>query len=145
MKALTLTQPWAQLVVEGRKVFETRSWRTSWHGRLAIHAAKGWTADDRAFARELGYEPEAMVRGAVVGEAVLIRCQGTEDLRFYLRTKGERGAFELSAGDFADGRWAWRLAHPETYAEPIPAKGSLGLWDWTKPIEDLSARNADHG
>lgn len=133
MKALTLTQPWAQLVIEGRKVFETRSWRTAWHGRLAIHAGKGWTADDRAFARELGYDPEALARGAVLGEAVLIRCQGAEDLRLYLRSKGARGASELELGDYSDGRWAWLLAHPMAYAEPIPARGALGLWDWAKP------------
>ena len=41
MKALTLTQPWATLVALGEKRIETRSWSTSYRGRLAIHAAKG--------------------------------------------------------------------------------------------------------
>lgn len=40
MKALTLTQPWASLVVLGEKSIETRSWKTSYRGPLAIHAAK---------------------------------------------------------------------------------------------------------
>ncbi len=42
MKALTLTQPWATLVAIGAKCIETRSWRTSYRGPLAIHAAKGF-------------------------------------------------------------------------------------------------------
>lgn len=39
MKALTLYQPWATLVAAGIKTIETRSWRTSYRGPLAIHAA----------------------------------------------------------------------------------------------------------
>lgn len=41
MRAITLTQPWATLVAIGAKRIETRSWATSYRGRLAIHAAKG--------------------------------------------------------------------------------------------------------
>ena len=40
MKALSLTQPWATLVVIGAKRIETRSWHTSYVGPLLIHAAK---------------------------------------------------------------------------------------------------------
>lgn len=40
MKALTLHQPWASLVAIGAKTIETRSWRTSYRGPLAMHAAK---------------------------------------------------------------------------------------------------------
>lgn len=131
MKALTLTQPWAQLVMDRRKVFETRSWRTSYSGPLAIHAAKGWTADDRQFARELGYDPATLALGAVLGTVNLVRCQDTEDLVLYLGTKGDRGLFELMAGDYSAGRYAWRLSGVVAFPEPIPARGMLGLWDWT--------------
>lgn len=41
MRAITLTQPWATLVAIGAKRIETRSWRTSYRGPLAIHAAAG--------------------------------------------------------------------------------------------------------
>ena len=40
MKALSLTQPWASLVADGRKTTETRSWLTHYRGPLAIHATK---------------------------------------------------------------------------------------------------------
>jgi hypothetical protein len=36
MKALTLIQPWASLVAIGAKRVETRGWRTSYRGPLAI-------------------------------------------------------------------------------------------------------------
>lgn len=38
MKAITLHQPWAQLVALGVKTIETRSWSTSYRGQLVIHA-----------------------------------------------------------------------------------------------------------
>jgi hypothetical protein len=34
-------------------------------------------------------------------------------------------------GDFSPGRHAWLLADIEPLAEPIPAKGRQGLWEWT--------------
>lgn len=40
MKALTLWQPWASLLACGAKKYETRSWATSYRGKIAIHAAK---------------------------------------------------------------------------------------------------------
>ena len=39
MKALTIWQPWASLLVSGRKKYETRSWATAYRGPIAIHAA----------------------------------------------------------------------------------------------------------
>jgi len=39
VKTLTLSQRWATLVALGAKRIETRSWRTSYRGPLAIHAA----------------------------------------------------------------------------------------------------------
>lgn len=39
---------------------------------------------------------------------------------------------QLPYGDFAPGRYAWLLADVEPLAEPIPAKGRQGLWEWTR-------------
>lgn len=40
MKAITIWQPWASLIVCGAKKYETRSWKTDYRGKIAIHAAK---------------------------------------------------------------------------------------------------------
>lgn len=45
MKALSLWQPWASLIVNGSKSVETRSWSTSYRGPLLIHAAKQWNGE----------------------------------------------------------------------------------------------------
>lgn len=46
MKALTIWQPWASLLVSGQKKYETRSWATAYRGPIAIHAAMAAGASD---------------------------------------------------------------------------------------------------
>ena len=71
MKALTICQPYATLIVRGEKLVENREWPTRYRGRLLIHAGKSrqWLDDeDEAEFAELG---DPLVFGAVVGEARL--------------------------------------------------------------------------
>ena len=138
MKALTLTQPWASLVVLGVKRYETRSWpiplslRGGQH-RIAIHAAKGWTVDDREFLSDLirdGVLPQmataTIPRGAVLGT---VRLDGIFTTTAALR-QNDMTALERELGDYSPGRYAWLLGAPDRFPDPIPARGSLGLWDW---------------
>ena len=39
MKVLSLTEPYATLIKTGVKKIETRSWKTSYRGKLYIHAS----------------------------------------------------------------------------------------------------------
>lgn len=41
MKALSVRQPWASLIAQGKKTIEIRSWLTRHRGELAIVASKG--------------------------------------------------------------------------------------------------------
>jgi len=139
MKALTLTQPWATLVILGVKGWETRSWRpvgVQPGDRIAIHAAKGWTREDIDFAFELASrnilplarhaEPDTdLPRGAVLGTVQFTGYRPTE------RMDGI-SAIERELGDYSPGRWAWGLVLPREFARPIPARGMLGLWDWQR-------------
>lgn len=132
MKALTLTQPWATLVALGHKAVETRSWRTSYRGPIAIHAAKGFPAHARTFAEEeraIGRLPARIPRGAVVCIIDLVACQPTQDVA--LRISG----LERHLGDYTPGRWAWQFdpASLRTLNDPLAAKGAQRLWEWEMP------------
>ena len=39
MKVLSLTEPYATLIKENKKLIETRSWKTDYRGELYIHAS----------------------------------------------------------------------------------------------------------
>lgn len=137
MKALTLTQPWATLVILGVKRYETRGWpipvAMRRPVRIAIHAAKGWTADDRDFLSDLIRDgvlsqmaTASIPRGAVLGT---VRLDGLYTTTAALR-QPDMTELEQMLGDYSPGRYAWALGDPEPFPEPIAARGMLGLWDW---------------
>lgn len=136
MKALSLTQPWATLVIIGAKQYETRSWATKYRGPLAIQAAKGWPVwatriiwqqpFTRTLYNALGedwFPPVDRARGHIIGVVDLVDCVPTESIR------GSLSENELAFGDYSDGRYAWKLANIRRLPEPIPATGRLGLWE----------------
>jgi hypothetical protein len=77
MKALSIRQPWAWLIVKGYKDVENRSWPTYHRGPLLIHAARNCDLAGHHLARELGIEvppPELLPTGGIVGQARLVNC-----------------------------------------------------------------------
>lgn len=149
MKAITLWQPWASLVACGAKKYETRSWPTNYRGPIAIHAAKRPFNTDVYLDRELHsfaealqlpdiYSFEKLPYGCVIATAQLIGCylmyqNPVDHVRYYL-DEYDRAivptARELFFGDWAPGRYAWKLDNVKMLDNPIPAKGKQGLWNW---------------
>jgi hypothetical protein len=145
VKALTLTQPWATLVVRGIKRCETRSWHYGYSDNLpmplAIHAAKGQDADAREFAEYLVrsgvLDTADLPRGAIVGT---VRYVGWDYAYPTLFEELKPSDLELELGDWSDGRVIWRFDHPREFDEPIPRRGELGVWNWLAPdYEGLEA------
>jgi hypothetical protein len=90
MRALSIRQPWAWLVVSGLKDIENRSWATHFRGRVLVHASKGMTRaeyDECArFARETGIIiPLAadLKRGGVIGSVDIVDCVARSDSRWF--------------------------------------------------------------
>ena len=141
MKAITLTQPWATLVAIGAKKIETRSWRTSYRGPLAIHAAKGFPKSARELCRgnpfhaalhaagwaSKSYSGELPL-GVVLATCTLVDC-------VFIRRVEPVSDLERAFGDYSDGRYAWMLANVVPLPTPISAKGALGLWEWEPALE----------
>ncbi len=79
--ALSLRQPWASLVVDGHKLLENRVWNTHFRGPFLVHAAKGMTDHEYAWAVDFVRrvdpsivvpKPDALLRGGLVGRATLV-------------------------------------------------------------------------
>jgi hypothetical protein len=73
--ALSIKQPWAALIVAGRKTVEVRKWPTTIRGPVYIHAARA--VDERAAAwAAVTDELRALTafRGGVIGVADLTGC-----------------------------------------------------------------------
>lgn len=152
MRTLTLTQPYASLVAIGAKRIETRSWSTSYRGPLGIHAAKGFPGwakglcESRMFCNALGWPVcpseltqewlddnaariKSLPRGTVVATARLVKCVPVELLGTIIQPFTEQ---EQAFGNYEPGRYAWLLEDVRQLPEPVPAKGALGLWEWSQ-------------
>lgn len=128
VKAISLLQPWAHLVVIGAKKWETRGWKTEHRGRVLIHASLSedhmglLTLDP--FKKYNGHPGSIFTRGAIIGECMIQEI---------VRTEVQRGVIskeEFAFGDWKTGRWAWKLVNPIQYKKPYFVKGSLSLWDF---------------
>jgi activating signal cointegrator 1 len=142
MKALTLMQPWASLVATGAKRLETRSWQTRYRGKLAIHAAKAFPTNARQLCRQEPFRtvlaqagisgPEQLPTGAVLATCELVTIvRGGRPAALAVAALLPVSPHELWFGDFSPGRYAWVLDEVQALLEPIPARGALGLWQWT--------------
>ncbi|MEN6426069.1 MAG: ASCH domain-containing protein [Phycisphaerales bacterium] len=162
MKALTIHQPWASLIIAGVKRYETRTRRMNYRGTLAIHAAA--MPFDRVF-NSWGHVTEAvrmeelcmrllqtdnlrdLPKGCILGTVEVVDClpmvAGWPDGDLYLHSQrfDEDGRAilvpvspeEWALGNYDLGRYAIQLADPKPLPEPIPARGQQGLWNWEPP------------
>jgi hypothetical protein len=81
MKAISVRQPWAWLIMHGGKDIENRSWSTKMRGRVWIHAAKkmdrGIYSQLAMLTLDLGIRlpPESTLDlGGIIGSVEIIGC-----------------------------------------------------------------------
>ncbi|HEY7158434.1 MAG TPA: ASCH domain-containing protein [Gemmataceae bacterium] len=82
--ALSVKQPWAGLLVHGRKTIEVRSWPTARRGRILIHAARVPDERPEVWAH---VPPElretAQLLGGIVGAGDLTDCRTYRDVETF--------------------------------------------------------------
>jgi len=125
MKCITLTQPWASLILDGKKKIETRSWKTCYRGPLGIHAGMKIDAESRDACIRFHYDTKTIIRGAILCTCTLLDCVQFPNLLIKIDPYG----------DFRAGRWGWILKDIKPLQWPVPAKGALSLWDFELPGE----------
>lgn len=152
MKALTIQQPYAHLIVtpqenlprgQFRKRIENRVWPTTYRGWIAIHSGKGtkylrssgWPGTETMRRDPKATDFPEMTFGAIVGMARLTECVLYEELRRAGHVKESLGALsreqvnDLSRHVHAEGPWCWVLEDAFQLERPIAVAGSQKLWD----------------
>lgn len=134
MKALSIKQPWAGLIIAGIKTVENRSWNTYHTGPLAIVSTQ--KPDKKAMQdmlKKLGtLPPECAINGAILGTVNLTSLvwEAADGV-----TESDR---EDITGEFivnAINEWwtppnvGFILEYPRKLQTPIPYKGRLGLYN----------------
>lgn len=139
MKALSINQPWAWLIVNGHKAVENRGWDTRYRGEFLIHAGKKFDDDGyewikRAFPEISLPEKEDFERGGIVGGAKLIGTVHINDQR--LLCERDKPWFFGAYGFILDDARPW--------AEIKPCKGALGFFtpDFNSKYKEPKAKPA---
>ena len=115
MKALSVKQPWATLLVEGQKTIEVRSWKTEYRGHLLICASK--TPANTFWHDKTDNVHRLMHAGCIIGIVDLL------DVRPMLESDDE-----ASVGNYTKGAYAW-VVRPVSFCKPVPIIGRLNLFD----------------
>jgi hypothetical protein len=115
MKALSIQQPWAWLIVNGFKDVENRDWSTNLRGRVAVHAGK--KIDEAAYRwmhinfPAITLPPTSQLeRGGIVGTVEITGCVSHSESRWF------------------QGEYGFLLARP-TRCNLIPLRGQLGFFE----------------
>lgn len=156
MKALSLTQPWAWIILHLGKRIENRSRNLgNYRGTLLLHASKGMTAADyqsaltfvfQRFGRDVaeripGVRSPLLVRGAIVGVCEVVDSFGASPAE---RCPSGQSWWYM-------GAHAYVLSDVRELTAPIPCKGALGFWtpepDTVKAVRESLPRDllARHG
>lgn len=123
MKALSVRQPWAWMIIHGGKDIENRDWGTSFRGRILVHASKGMTRDEWGeawgFAQgsgagtkavDVGVTRHNIERGGIIGSVEIVDCVEESDSRWFV------------------GRYGFVLRNPQPFPF-LPYRGQLGFFD----------------
>lgn len=124
MKVLTIREPWSSLIVSGYKMYEFRSWKTNYRGKILIHAGLNIEKEmiDRFKDYNLNY-----VKGAIIGEAELVDCL-LVDKKFSDELR-KIDPIVYGKSNHVEA-YAWKLDNIKKYDKVVYTKGKLGLWNY---------------
>lgn len=114
MKALSVKQPYATLIVEGEKTVEVRSWKTDYRGDILI------VSSSRPAYK---HGEEDMPDGVLVGIVELVDIVPLEQKHLY------DAYMEGLSDDEIKGLYAWILEKPAKFDTYLPMKGKLRLFE----------------
>ena len=110
-RAISVRQPWAELIMRGVKQREYRSRSTKVRGRVYVYASLT-PADDPAAWRKAGRKPGELPSGVIVGSVEIVGCR-------------------------KDGRvdeFAYELANPKRLRKPITPKNKPQPVFWRRRL-----------
>jgi predicted transcriptional regulator len=122
MKCLSVCQPFAELIVQGKKTIELRKWNTKFRGEFLVHAAKNILEKD---CKRMKVLPSSLTIGAIIGKVNLI------DVKKYDSEKQIHTDIKKhhSISNNTKNKYGFILEKPMKLQVPIPCKGKLNFFE----------------
>jgi len=132
---LSIKQPWAQLIIEGAKDVEVRSWTNSYRGPIWIHT--GQKIDDYAMTR---FRRTDLFTGGLVGYANLqgIRPFCSSSWLAWRERHCDNADFNEELA-----KYGWILRDAKALVPPIHVKGRTGLFRLEEGMLEQLGRSPD--
>jgi predicted transcriptional regulator len=128
MKCLSLKQPYAELLASGKKTIELRNWNTAFRGKFLVHASKNI---DKDTSESLGIDYSRLVRGAIIGTAVLYDVkQYTNETELEL----DRNKHLADIKKFGFCRYGFVIKNGHRLRRSIPHPGMLKFFEVDYPV-----------
>jgi hypothetical protein len=121
LKCLSISQPFADLIISGKKIIELRNWNTNFRGEFLIHAPIKIRTDD---CKRLKITKK-LVTGAIIGKAELYdvkKYNSPEEVK-------KEQKFHFASKNFQDKTFGFKIKNAKPLRIPIPWKGQLGFFD----------------
>ena len=126
MKVISIKEPFATLIKDGIKIYETRSWKTNYRGELFIHASLSLSKSENVEIAKKYLKSETNP-GFILCKCELLDCiPMTKEFINYIINETN----EADYGRYEEGRYAWKLNVIEVLSDPINVKGKLGIWNY---------------
>lgn len=127
MKALSFRQPWAELILQGRKTMDLRTYSTPYRGRIAVHAPQTIEA---AACQAYGLNPASLDAGGIVGTVELVDVIPLDEAAYQQRLDAH-----LSGRHWREGLYGWVLADPQRLPAFLPTPGRRNFFHVDLPHE----------
>ncbi|QQG40160.1 MAG: ASCH domain-containing protein [Candidatus Aenigmatarchaeota archaeon] len=124
MKCLSVKQPYADLILSGRKTIENRHWNAAYRGDLLIHASANVDAEG---CKRLGIDPAKLAKGAILGKVRMvdvIKYDSLDKFRFLYTKHFAPDAY------YDEGKtFGLVMTQPQRFPKPVLLKGRLGMFE----------------
>jgi len=130
MKCLSVCQPFAELIVQGKKTIELRKWNTEFRGEFLVHAPQKIRLDD---CKRLKIKSNLTV-GAIIGKVELIDVKEYENaVQIKIDSKKH-----LASNDGSGSKYGFILQNPKQLRIPIPCNGQLNFFEFRPELTKIN-------
>ena len=123
MKCLSVCQPFAELIVQGKKTIELRKWNTKFRGEFLVHAAKNILEED---CKRMKISPKTVTTGAIIGKVDLVDVKKYESDKELNKDKKKHH----SVSDNTKNKYGFILENPKKLRVPIEYMGKLNFFEF---------------
>ena len=128
MKWLSLRQPYAELLVSGKKTIELRKWNTNFRGKFVVHASKNVNKEK---CKSLDIDHTKLNIGMIVGTAILYDVKKYDNKT---QLMGDKNRHHADANIFDSYMYGFLISNAHRFRHPIRFSGKLGFFEVDKSI-----------